>query len=272
MSTRERSPDEIALADVGQQLETYIPPRYAESWDNVGWMVRPPETPLRGLVICVDVSREVLRIARERDLNLILSHHPLIFEPLHRLLDEDPGHRLIMEAVRHDIGVYSVHTNADSMPGGLNDLFAGRLGLVDTTPLDPLEEDPDAGLGRLGRLDPPRTLGEIEEQLADDLDLQYRQSLGEPDRSIRHVAVCTGSGADFIDEDLAAAADLYITGDVGHHRAMRARQLGLSLIMLDHYEMETVFLPFAETVWREQFGDQVPVVNHHRENPYRYYV
>lgn len=262
----------VTLSEVGEQLKTYISPRYAEPWDNVGWMIQPPDAPLEGLLICVDVSEAVLRTARERNLNLILSHHPLIFESLDRLVDEDPAHRLIMDAIRHDVGVYSVHTNADSMPGGLNDLFAGRLGLLDTVPLDPLDEEPDAGLGRVGRLESPRTLGDIEEQLADELDLQYRQTLGEPDRSIRRVAVCTGSGADFINEDLAGAADLYVTGDVGHHRAMKARQLGLSLITLDHYEMETVFLTFAETMWREQFGDQVPVVNYRRQNPYRYYV
>lgn len=262
----------MKLSEVGDQLETYIPSRYAESWDNVGWMIQPPDVDLTGLLICVDVSANALETARERDLNLVLSHHPLIFESLDRLVDSDPEHRLIMDAVRNDIGVYSVHTNADSMPGGLNDLFAARLDLQETRPLDPQEDDPDAGLGRVGRLGVPSPLSDVERDLRDQLDLQYLQSLGDPDAAIRRVAVCTGSGADFIDQTLAADADLFITGDVGHHRAMRARQLGLNLIMLDHYEMETVFLNFAETVWREQFRDQVPVVTFRRENPYRYYV
>lgn len=260
----------MQLKTIGDQLEAYIPSRYASSWDNVGWMVGPLSAPLRGVLLCVDVTAPVLERALQNDLNLILSHHPLLFEPLSRLLGSHPLHRIVMDAVREDVGVYSVHTNADAMPGGLNDLFADSLDLLDTEPIRPMEDDPEAGLGRVGRLGESLSLGQLEDRLREQFDLTHMQSLGEEDRSVRTVAVCTGSGGDFVGKSLAERADCYVTGDVDHHEAMEAQSFDLPLIILDHYEMETLFLPFAESIWREQFGDQYPLETYRRDNPYRH--
>lgn len=260
----------MQLKYIGEQLETYIPSRYAASWDNVGWMLGPLSQELTGTLVCVDVSREALDRALDQNLNLILSHHPLIFDPVSRLIESNPQHRLILDAARNNVGIYSVHTNADSMPGGLNDWFADVFDLQDTTPLEPQEDDPEAGLGRIGTLPDPCSLQELEQTLADHFELSHMQSLGDPSRPLGRVAVCTGSGGDFVGAELAEQADVYITGDVGHHKAMEARSLDLPLIILDHYEMETVFLPFAESIWKEQFGSQYPLEIFRRENPYRH--
>lgn len=260
----------VDLATVGEQLETYIPPKYAEDWDNVGWMVGPLSESFEGVLVTVDVTEEALETALERDLNLVLSHHPLIFESLDQIVEGRPVDDLIATAIRERVGIYTVHTNADSMPGGLNDLFADVLELEDTAPISPLEVDPDAGLGRIGQLPSPADLARVEQTLVDQLDLSHVQSLGDSGTSIETVAVCTGSGGDFISSELAERADVYITGDVGHHEALEAQALDLPVIMLDHYEMETVFLPFAETLWREQFGGQHEVETFEREYPYRH--
>ncbi len=262
----------MQLKTIGDQLEAYIPARYASSWDNVGWMVGPLSEPLKGVLLCVDVTAPVLERALQKDLNLILSHHPLLFEPLSRLLDSHPLHRLVMEAVREKVGIFSVHTNADAMPGGLNDLFADALDLMDTEPIRPMDEDPEAGLGRVGRLEEPWTMGQLENRLREQFNLTHVQSLGESDRFVQTVGVCTGSGGDFVGEPLAERVDCYVTGDVDHHEAMEAQSFDLPLVILDHYEMETLFLPFAESIWREQFGEQYPLETFRRDNPYRHHL
>jgi len=258
------------LSDVGDQLETYIPQRYAESWDNVGWMVGPLSEQLEGVLMTVDVTEEALRTATDRNLNLVLSHHPLIFESLDQIVEGRPVDDLISLALRERIGIYSVHTNADSMPGGLNDLFADVLSLEETQPIKPMEVDPEAGLGRVGHITEPISMDEVENKLREELDLTHVKSLGDSTCSVQTIGVCTGSGGDFISGELAQQVDLFITGDVDHHQALEAQALDLPVIILDHYEMETVFLPFAESLWQEQFGDQYVYETFRRRNPYRH--
>lgn len=258
------------LGSVGEQLETYIPPKYAESWDNVGWMVAPLSEELTGVLMTVDVTGEALEFAVKNDLNLVLSHHPLIFESLDGLVEGRPIDDLIVKAVQEKIGIYTAHTNADSMPGGLNDMFADILELRDTVPIAPHDDDLDAGLGRIGTLSSPVTMGDIEQELKSELDLSQVQSLGDAGCSVERVGVCTGSGGDFISPELSEKIDLFITGDVGHHEALEAQSLDLPLVILDHYEMETVFLPFAESLWREQFGTGYKMESFRRTNPYRF--
>jgi dinuclear metal center YbgI/SA1388 family protein len=260
----------MKLSEVGDWLETCVPQKYAEGWDNVGWMVGPLSEELSGVLLSVDVTREVLETAIERDLNLVLAHHPLIFESIDGVVEGRPVDDLIARALRERIGIYSAHTNADSMPGGLNDVVADRIDLNDTEPLAPLDVDDRAGLGRIGHLDEPVSLSDLETSLIERLNLTHARSLGDPGTTVRTVALCTGSGGDFINRELARRADLYITGDVGHHEALEARELGLPLIMLDHHEMETVFLSFARVLWEEQYGERFDCESFTREYPYRH--
>ncbi|MFB6355745.1 MAG: Nif3-like dinuclear metal center hexameric protein [bacterium] len=260
----------MKLKEVGKQLDAYAPPRYAEDWDNVGWMVGCLDDEITGALICVDVTRDVIQRAIDEDFNLVIAHHPLIYEPFNQLVSHNPSEQLAMKAIRNHCSVYSIHTNADSMPGGLNDLFADVLSLEGTVPVAPHDEDPDAGLGRKGRLRDPLTLRGIEEILREELPISHMKVLGQEKTDVEHVAVCTGSGGDLIDPELAEECDLYITGDVGHHTALEARQLDLPLIILDHYEMETVFLTFGRRLWKEQFGSRFPFETVEHPLPYRH--
>lgn len=258
----------MKLSETGERLDDLLDVECAEEWDNVGWMVGPTSRDLTGVTLAVDPSPEALDAAVESGHNLLVTHHPLIFESLDRLVEGTPVHDTIMRAVREHVGIYAAHTNVDSMVGGLNDHLADLLGLAERKPIRPLEAEPQAGLGRLGSLRRETTVRDIEETLVEELDLTVLEALGDPDLPVESIAVCSGSGGDFIGPELRRQVDLYVTADVDHHEANNARQLGLPLLILDHYEMESVFTGVAEDRLAKLNLD-VPVDTFVRGNPYR---
>jgi len=256
------------FSQMGKKLDEAFPRLYAESWDNVGWMVRPSNDDVHGMLFTVDVTNEVIAHALERDCNLILSHHPLLFESLEQVRNDRPVDRCVMKAVRNNIGIYAAHTNADSMPGGLNDRFADKLGLTETTPIDPSVEEENGGLGRIGTVAKPLTVQEIGHRIRKRFEVNFLRAVGPRDRTVETIGICTGSGGDLIDSTLANQVDLYISADLGHHDVLEARGLDLPLINLDHYEMEAIFLGLCREII-EKFEDlRISVGEYHREDPY----
>ena len=112
-------------------MEQLAPRSYAESWDNVGLMVGDRNAIVTGVLTTLDVTAEAISYAIEHDCNLIVSHHPLIFKGLKQLSCDTAQGRVINQLIQHNIAVYSAHTNLDIAPGGLNDMLAERLGLID---------------------------------------------------------------------------------------------------------------------------------------------
>ena len=112
-------------------MEQLAPRSYAESWDNVGLMVGDRSAMVTGVLTTLDVTEETISYAIEHNCNLIISHHPLIFKGLKQLSCDTTQGRMIHKLIQHKIAVYSAHTNLDIAPGGLNDMLAERLGLID---------------------------------------------------------------------------------------------------------------------------------------------
>lgn len=259
----------VEINDLVKALETWFPPELAEEWDNIGWMVEPRQDEIDRVLVSVDPSPEAVEAAVTADADVLVSHHPLIFDPLSAFRRQDPTARLVARALRNELGIYSAHTNADSAPGGLNDRLAQLLDLTDVEPLEPGEK-PGVGLGRIGRLGEERTVGWAETTLEEALPLRHSWSTVEPDVPVRKLGICSGSGGDFVGPDLAGMVDLYISGDVGHHTALEARQLGLPLLVLDHHDMETVFCDLVLERLRERFGSRLEASVHRRTYPYRH--
>jgi len=117
-------------------------PRYlAEEWDNVGLQVGNPAQEVAKLLICLDVNHEVAREAIAAGVNMIISHHPLIFRPMKSLRQDNPQGELIYTLIQNNISVYAAHTNLDSAAAGVNQVLARALGLEDVEVLDPGEAE-----------------------------------------------------------------------------------------------------------------------------------
>ncbi|SDK69256.1 dinuclear metal center protein, YbgI/SA1388 family [Actinopolyspora mzabensis] len=209
------------IRDVLDVLEAAYPPSYAESWDAVGLVCGDPDATVRRVLCCVDPVEETVDAAVEQGAQLLVSHHPLLLRGVHALPADDPKGRLLHRLIRAGIGLYCAHTNADTASPGVSDALAARLGLTVTGPLSPHREGAETGLGRLGTLPEPEPFERFVHRVADALPVTSWgvRGAGDPNRPVRRVAVCGGSGDSNLEAAVEAGVDAYVTADLRHHPA-----------------------------------------------------
>ncbi|WP_337366202.1 Nif3-like dinuclear metal center hexameric protein [Phascolarctobacterium sp.] len=227
---------EATVNDIAKIMDGIAPPNLAESWDNVGLLVGRGTTAVKKMMIALDVSPEVVAQALEQNVQMIVTHHPVIFTPVKKMTDSIWQHKLLLDCAENKIAVYSAHTSLDSALGGVNDVLAEKLGLRQTEVLLP-SAGGEAGLGRIGILPVALTLAKFAEKIKAVLKLE-RVAVGDAGSIVEKVALCGGAGADFIDEALAAGADTFVTGDVKYHAAQQAVFSGMNIIDATHQGTE----------------------------------
>ena len=127
----------MRVKDITTAIEEYAPLWLQESWDNSGMQVGDLNSEVTGVVLCTDVREEILDEAIERGANLIISHHPLLFRGLKKIVGRTYQERIVTRAIKHDITIYCAHTNMDSAQGGVNFKMAEKLGMTDVKVLSP---------------------------------------------------------------------------------------------------------------------------------------
>ena len=130
----------VQVKEIINFLETVAPLQLQESYDNSGWVVGDPEQTCTGVLTSLDLTAEVIEEAIEKQLNLIVVHHPPIFKGLKQLVATDPVSRLLTKAIKSDLCIYAIHTNLDNVLWGVNGEIANRLGLQNTSVLSPLSD------------------------------------------------------------------------------------------------------------------------------------
>lgn len=206
-------------------------------WDNSGLLIGDRESTVRVCVLTMDMTAEVIRYAESIGAELIITHHPVIFNPIKKVTSDSLVYRLI----RAGISVISAHTNLDLAMGGVNDALAERLQLKNIR----LFENADA-IGRIGDLEKEMTAAEFAAHtkacLGETADVAF---VGE--NMVHTVAMVGGAGSDYITDALKAGADAYVTGEVKHHEWMMAQDLPITLVSAGHHATETmVFDGLAE--------------------------
>lgn len=227
------------VADVVGALHALAPVALAEEWDNVGLLVGDAARPVTSVRVALDAREWVLADAARNGCQLVLTHHPVLFSPLSRLVGASAPERVVIAAVEQRIAIVAAHTNLDSAARGLNDQLAAMLGMHDPRPLVPSTVDPAVGLGRVGEI-APTPLAELARGLGPMIGTGPCTHYGDSARVVRTVACCTGSGRSFIDAARAAGADLYVTGDLTYHDSDRAEDM--ALIDAPHGATETAAL------------------------------
>jgi dinuclear metal center YbgI/SA1388 family protein len=237
-----------SLADVVAALERRYDPALAESWDAVGLVCGDPAETVRSVLFAVDPTSAVVDEAVERGVDLVVTHHPLLLTPVHGVPADDPKGRLVHRLVRAGIGLFVAHTNADRAAGhGVNDALAAALGLVGAVPLERSAAG-GTGLGRIGALPEPVPLRVFAERVAAALPRTAGgvRVAGDPDREVRTVAVCGGSGGSLFAAAAEAGADVLVTSDLKHHAVSEALESGgPGLVDVAHYATEWPWLPVA---------------------------
>jgi len=207
------------VADIIKVMETVAPLRLAEEWDNVGLQVGQLDWPVRSIWVALDPLYDVVDGACRNGVNLLITHHPLIFNPLRCINFNTPVGAVIQAAAGHKLAIFAAHTNFDSAADGINDALAFRIGLADLEVLkrgDHPDEDTandymqKQGLGRVGELEETMELLPFALTIKEKLGLKYIKIAGKPDLPVRRVAVCSGSGSSLMKDFYSSGAQVFI--------------------------------------------------------------
>ena len=209
-----------------------IPESLREEWDNDGIMCATDLlAEVNNILLTLDVTEEVVDYAISRNFDLIISHHPLIFKPISNVTEENHVTRKLIKLITNNVAVFSFHTRADKVRGGVNDILASTVGLVDVTTFGA------DGLGRIGTLADERGL----EEFADDVKLQLGADTvryADAYNTVKRVAVVGGDGKDYVKEAILAGADTYLSGRIGYNVMEEASEMGINLVEAGHYFTE----------------------------------
>jgi len=236
------------VKDIIGLMEDIAPGNLAEDWDNSGLQIGDRNWPVNKVLVALDPSPPVLQSACEKNADLLITHHPLMFKPLKNLILDTPLGKIIDLSVRHRLAIFSAHTNLDSVKGGLNDFFAEKIGLKnlsllvskDDSLLYPVENQ--HGIGRIGELELPVSLAVFSDKLKSEFGLSALKVSGPLEMTVKKIAVCTGSGSGLMKEFFATDADVYITGDLKFHDAKDAEMNSRGLIDVGHFASEAIMI------------------------------
>lgn len=230
------------LSDLLEKLYNFAPLEISENetWDNSGIQIGFRSCDIKKVLLCIDITREVVNIAKAEAFDCIISHHPLIFKCIKAIDDATYKSGMIIELIQSSISVISLHTNLDTAKNGVSTALANRLNLINTELLAPIGNYQQAlfGYGRIGNLKKEMSFEELITYTKDRLATSSLRHMGKPNKIIKKIAVCGGSGASFIDNAVKMEADAYITGDIGHHDAQEAFENGLNIIDAGHFDTE----------------------------------
>ena len=198
------------------------------AYDNSGLLVGHPNNEVTGIHFALDVTNNVIDEAIAHGANLIVTHHPMMFSPIKRLVETDYQARLLCRLIREGISLISAHTNLDQAAGGINDVLAQRIGLTDIQ---------GEGFVRVGTLPSPMTAGELAASISAALGDVVRV-MGDASAQVEMVGMCSGSGADEWPAAAAMGAQAFLTGEAKHHIALEAADRGVVLLEAGHHATE----------------------------------
>lgn len=218
----------VTVGEISRAIDEFAPFALAEEWDNVGILAGSADQEVQGVLCALDLNFMVIEEAKRRGCNLIVTHHPILFRGRKNLREDDAEGRMLCELVRSRIALIAAHTNFDNAVPGVNDALAAKLGLERVIALENgmrVGESKDETLGSLCARAQERLGGPV-------------RRYGEAERVVRRVAVLGGAGGDFAPQARIAGADVYITGEIAHHKAWDAYQGGLCVLEAGHAATE----------------------------------
>ncbi|MCM1448880.1 MAG: Nif3-like dinuclear metal center hexameric protein [Clostridiales bacterium] len=227
-----------------EAVEAVAPRRLQEGYDNTGLQCGTPDAPCTGVLLCVDLTESIVDEAVARGCNLIVTHHPLLFNAIKRIDGEGRVQRALLSAIKRDITVYSCHTAVDNAPAGISHEMARKLGLVDVVTLEGRHDDQlgSVGSGVIGMLPGDGLSPEQFVQLAKCVFHSPVARCSKPealpgDYRIKRVGLCGGAGSFLIEPAIALGAQAFLTSDCKFN-CFIDYAASTFLVDLGHYETE----------------------------------
>ena len=264
---------------ITEKLEQFAPKAAACDWDNPGLLVGRSDREVSRIYVALDASCSVVDAAIDAGCDLIVTHHPIIFRGVKSINDQSALGLKLLDLIRNDVSVFSMHTNFDSCPGGMADIVCAALGLRKTGLMEPTgflpkdtqngaaeglqlrvvetegDVNPDAyGIGFTAELPELLSAAELAARVKACFGLPFVQyyDAGMP---IRRIACCPGSGRGELKEVLSLGVDAFLSGDMGHHEGLDLCEEGISLLDAGHYGLEHIFVHYIAGFLRAQFPE-----------------
>lgn len=266
------------LAEVVGVAHELWPLAGAEEWDAPGLIVGDSAAEVKRVLLVVDAVAVTIAEALERDVDLVIAHHPLLLRGITTVAEDRYKGSIIAQLIRGNCALLAAHTNADVVQNGVSDVIAQALTLKKVSPIR-AGSDESVGIGRVGELPKPTTLGALARTLADLLPPTATgiRVAGEYDQEVRSVALCGGAGDSLLAEPAVRASDVYITSDLRHHPASESREQALlgsgpALIDVSHWASEWLWLESAATQLRIALPEVEFIVSDLRTDPWDFVV
>lgn len=233
----------MKLIELTDYLEQIAPLRFQEGYDNSGLIVGDPEMKLTGAIVALDATPSVIQEAIDLNVNLVLTHHPIVFKGIKQFNQHHYVHQSVIKAIKNDIALYAIHTNLDNvLKNGVNQKIAQRLQLSDLQVLRShenahLETRYQTGSGLVGKLKTPMDGQQFIQLIKEQLQLKVVRHTKILEGAIRKVALCGGSGSFLLPDAIKAGAEVFLTADFKYHEFFDANDK-LLITDVGHYESE----------------------------------
>lgn len=264
-----------SLARVTEVAHSLWPLAGAEAWDAPGLIAGDPAAEVTAVHLAVDAVVQTADEAVALDAQLLLVHHPLLLRGVTSVAEDRYKGAVLARLIRGGCGLLAAHTNADVVAEGTSAVLAARLGLRDIRPIVAASDDPSLGIGRVGELARPVTLGALARGLQEVLPAtaQGIRGAGDYHSEVRRVALCAGAGDSLLAHPAVRGADVYITSDLRHHPASEAREEarlagGPALLDVSHWAAEWLWLDAAATELRAALPELHVTVSELRTDPW----
>ena len=260
----------IKVNNIIKEMELLAPTYLKEDFDNVGLMVGDKNKEVKKVLLALDCTLKVIEEAKKENVELIITHHPLIFKRPSSITTDTLQGKKIIELIKNDISLYSSHTNLDSVENGLNDTIVSILGFDNFKILEKNKRDDKAGLGRIVSLNESIQLEDLISKIKKLLNINNLRVVKGKDK-VNKIAIINGSGQDFIGKAVALGADCIITGDTTYHFASDYKEMEISILDVGHFASEQItFFNVMENL-KEKFKDVEFITSTVEEDPFSFY-
>ena len=258
-------PDTAAIAEIYDFLDRKYPFNTQEKWDNSGFLVEKYGEAAR-VLLTLDIDIRAIEEARMKGADLVISHHPVIFEPLRRITSFSP----VMELIKADIGAICLHTNLDKSPDGTNGVILRKI-----SEKFPIDGEPEffencgdgLGLGYIAELKYSVSAEEFGAALKEIFGCSIVKMNSRNIGFVKRFAFCSGSGGSMIDMAVDAGCDAYITGDVKHDVWTDANNKCITLYDCGHFHTENLVLEELRYVLEQKFPQLDIEISEHSTDP-----
>jgi len=245
----------MEIKKIIEAIEKIAPLELVPDWDNPGMQIDTGTKDVKKILVALEITTEIIKEAKEKEVELIVVHHPLLFNAIKKVDNNTVLGNQIIDLIKANISVYAAHMNFDLTDGGNIDYLVSKLNLKNIKKFD------ENHVGSFGELSETVSFDELCRYVKSSLDISTIKVTGNLSAIIKKVGICCGAGfsVETIEEAFRQGCDVFISGDVKHHEALYARERGICLIDAGHYGTEKFFVQNLTEKLNATIGKEVEI-------------